>query len=258
MTKVIAITNQKGGIGKTTTATTLATGLTREGYKALLLDMDPQCNSTDTFRALVYNQATLYDVLIKEDDINEAIQHTEIGDIVAGDPLLAGAEKSLSNLGRELRLKEALEKLNTEYDFIIIDTPPHLGVLLANALSAANSCIIPIIPDRYSFQGLSELDKTIADVRKYFNKGLEIDGLLLVKYDPRRLLAKAAMESLPEICEKLDTKVFDTYIRETEEVKKAQESRQSLFTWAPDCTAAKDYEAFIDEYMRKFTLEEAK
>ena len=144
MTKVIAITNQKGGIGKTTTATTLATGLTREGYKALLLDMDPQCNSTDTFRALVYNQATLYDVLIKEDDINEAIQHTEIGDIVAGDPLLAQAEKTLSNLGRELRLKEALEKLKTEYDFIIIDTPPHLGVLLANALSAANSCIIQL------------------------------------------------------------------------------------------------------------------
>ncbi len=258
MTKVIAITNQKGGVGKTTTATALATGLKREGYKSLILDCDPQCNSTDTYRALVNGQATLYDVLVAGDPIQEAIQHTEIGDIVAGDPLLADAEQKISEQGREYRLKEALEGLPDDYDFIIIDTPPNLGVLLTNGLTAANSCIIPITPERFSFQGLSELNKSIARVRKYSNPNLEIDGLLLVKYDPRRVLAKEAMKSLPEICKSLNTKCFTTFIRETEEVRKAQERRISLFAWAPDSTAAQDYEAFIDEYLRENLQEEAK
>lgn len=247
--KVIAVTNQKGGVGKTTTATALATGLNREGYKTLLIDTDPQCNSTDTFRAIVHGQATLYDVLVKRDPIEEAIQHTEIGDIVAGDPLLADAEQKISEQGREYRLKEAMESL-PDYDFVIVDTPPNLSILLTNALTAADSVIIPITPERYSFQGLGDLDKSIARVRKYSNRDLEIDGLLLVKNNPRRVLAKDAMEALPEICESLDTKCFNTYIREAEDVRKAQERRVSLFTWAPDSTAAQDYEAFIDEYIR--------
>lgn len=254
MTKVIAVTNQKGGVGKTTTATALATGLKRKGYSSLLFDLDPQCNSTDTFRALIHDQATMYDVLVAGDSIAEAIQHTEIGDIVAGDPLLADAEQKLSQQGREYRLKEAMEELPEGYDFIIIDTPPNLGVLLTNALTAAQGCIIPITPERFSFQGLGELDKSIARVRKYSNPHLEIEGLLLVKNDPRRNLAKEAMEELPKICEALDTKVFDAYIREAEAVRKAQQRRTSLFNWAPDSTAAQDYEAFIDEYLKDNNL----
>lgn len=250
MTKVIVVTNQKGGIGKTTTATALATGLKLKGYKSLLFDMDPQCNSTDTFRALVHDQATMYDVLVEGDTpISEAIQHTEVGDIVAGDPQLADAEQRLSFQGREYRLKEAMEELTDDYDFIIIDTPPALGVLLTNALTAAHSCIIPITPERYSFQGLGDLDKTIARVRKYSNPNIEIDGLLLIKTDPRRKLAKAAMSELPEVCKNLGTKMFNTYIREAEDVRKAQERRISLFSWARDCTAAQDYMSFIDEYL---------
>jgi len=251
MTKVIAVTNQKGGVGKTTTATALATGLKREGYNTLLIDMDPQINSTDTFRAIVHNVATMYDVLVAGDPIAEAVQHTDIGDIVAGDPLLADAEQKMSQQGREYRLKEAMEGLPEGYDFIIIDTPPNLGVLLTNALTAANSCIIPITSERFSFQGLGELDKTIARVRKYSNRDLEIDGLLMIKTDPRRNLAKEAKKELPAICESLGTILFETHIREAEDVRKAQKQRQSIFVWAPNCTAAKDYEAFIDEYLTK-------
>jgi len=255
MAKVIAVTNQKGGVGKTTTATALATGLNREGYKTLLADLDPQINSTDTYRALVSGQATLYDVLVKGDPITEAIQHTEIGDIVAGDPLLADAEQKISEQGREYRLKEAMESLPDAYDFVIIDTPPNIGVLLTNALTAADSCIIPITPERYSFQGLGELDKSIARVRKYSNPNLEIDGLLLVKTNPRTKLAKSAMQDMPAICDSLGTKCFNSFIRVAEDVKKAQERRVSLFSWAPDSTAAQDYEAFIDEYLRDNMLQ---
>lgn len=259
MTKVIAVTNQKGGVGKTTTATALATGLTREGYKTLLGDMDPQCNSTDTYRAIVHDQATLFDVLVKGEPILEAIQHTEIGDILAGDPLLNDAEKMLSEQGREYRLKEAMEALNQmedPYDFVILDTPPDLGILLTNALTAAHSCIIPITPDRYALQGLSQLDESIARVRKYSNPDLEIDGLLIVMNEARTKLAREVQEMLPEVCEQLGTDYFKTAIRKTTSVKEAQKRRVSLFTWAPDCTAAQDYEAFIDEYMRKESMKE--
>ena len=139
MAKIIAVTNQKGGVGKTTTATALATGLTRDGYKSLLMDLDPQCNSTDTFRAIIHDQATLFDVLVDRYPISQSIQHTEIGDIVAGDPLLEDAEQKIAEQGREYRLSEALDGLEENYDFIILDTPPNLGILLTNALTAADS-----------------------------------------------------------------------------------------------------------------------
>jgi len=255
--KIIAITNQKGGVGKTTTATALATGLTREGYKVLMVDMDPQSNTTDTFRALIHNQATLYDVLVASEPIASAIQHTDIGDILAGDPLLVDAEQIIAGQGREHRLREAFEGLPEGYDYVIIDTPPNLGVLLTNALTAADSVIIPIVADRYTFQGLNELDKTIARVRKYSNPRLRIDGLLLVKNDPRKKLSKEAQELLPQLCKDLGTRHFTTFIREAEAVRQAQKRRVSLFTLAPDSTAAADYEAFIDEYLRDSVREVA-
>ena len=258
MTKVIAITNQKGGVGKTTTATALATGLNREGYKTLLIDTDPQCNSTDTFRAIIHDQATLYDVLVHEEPITEVIQHTEIGDIVAGDPLLADAEQKITEQGREYRLKEALATLNLEeYDFIIMDTPPDLGILLTNSLTAADSIIIPITEDRYAMQGLSQLWQTVTRVRKYSNSDLAIDGLLVVMSNPRTKMAQEAQKTIPEICEKLGTKCFQTRIRKAQAVKEAQKRRVSLFTWDAECTAAKDYEALIDEYIRENVREVA-
>ena len=249
---VIAVTNQKGGVGKTTTATALVTGLTRKGYKVLLVDTDPQCNSTDTFRALVHNQATLYDVLVAGDPIQEAIQHTEIGDIVAGDPLLADAEQKITEQGREYRLKEAMDALDADaYDICVIDTPPDLGILLTNALTAAHGCIIPVSTDRYAMAGLSQLAQSIARVRKYSNRDLKIDGLLIVMDEPRTKLSKEIKESVPEICEKLGTRCFETTIRKAQAVKDAQKSRLSLFTYAPECNAALDYEAFIDEFLKE-------
>lgn len=247
--KIIAVTNQKGGVGKTTTATAMAAGLKQRGYRVLLGDMDPQSNSTDTYRAKIEDQATLFDVLCAGDKISEAIQHTDAGDIVASDPLLADAERRMTEQGREFRLKEALEEIENDYDYIVLDTPPGLGILLTNALTAATSCVIPVSADRYALQGLSGLDKSIARVRKYSNRDLKIDGLLLCKYNPNLNLSKTVMEAMRTVAKNLGTKTFSTTIRETVAAKEAQAARMTLFEAAPTCTAARDYNRFLDEYL---------
>lgn len=247
--KIIAVTNQKGGVAKTTTATTMAAGLKKRGYRVLLIDTDPQWNSTDTYRAQIDDQATLFDVLCAGEKISEAIQHTEAGDIVASDPLLVEAEQRMTEQGREFRLKEAIEEIEGLYDYIIIDTPPGLGILLTNALTAATACIIPISADRYGLQGLSGLDKSIGRVRKYSNRDLKIAGLLFCKYNPNLNLSKAVMEVVQGVEKDLGTQMYQVTIRETVAAREAQAARKTLFDAAPNCTAAKDYDAFLDEFL---------
>ena len=248
-TKIIAITNQKGGVCKTTTATAMAAALNRKGYKTLLVDTDQQCNATDTFRAETEDVATLYDVMIANEPVITSIQHMEAGDILPGDNLLSEIEQRMTQQGREYRLKEALEPLDGMYDYIIIDTPPGLGIMLTNALTAADSCIIPITADRYGLQGLSQLDETIGRVRKYSNRDLEIDGLLFCKFKPNQLLSKSIMSSIDKVAEALETKVFKTYIRESVATKMAQAEQMTIFEKDPRNNTARDYLAFIEEYL---------
>lgn len=254
MAEVICIANQKGGIGKTTTATALASILASQGKKTLLIDADPQGNSTDTYRAISKNTATLYDVVLDRDDplpIAEAIQKTEIGDIVASDPELKKADITLANDAAALYiLKEALEELKG-YDYIIIDTAPADNMLLKNCLVAANKVVIPITADRYAIQGLSDLNKTLVSVRKYQNPNLKIAGLLLVKYKSRQKLAKEVKEALENISTQMQTKVFDTTIRESASAQQAQAKRTTLIKYAPKSTTAQDYVAFTTELIRK-------
>lgn len=248
--EVICIANQKGGIGKTTTATALASILSAQGHKTLLIDADPQGNSTDTFRGISKNVATLYDVILDRDDpypIADAIQHTEIGDLVASDPELKKADIVLSNdAGALFILREALDTLNG-YDYVIIDTAPADNMLLKNCLVAANKVVIPITADRYAIQGLADLNKTIVSIRKYQNPNLIIAGLLLVKYKKRQKLAQEVMEALKDIAIQLQTKVFDTTIRESTSAQQAQAMRTTLIKYAPTSTTAQDYIAFADE-----------
>lgn len=258
-TRIIAVANQKGGVGKSSTATALTSGLARRGYKTLLLDLDPQVNSTDTFRGVYHEQVTLFDILVDGLSIKEGIQNREsLGELVPGDPMLADAEQKITQQGKEYRLKEALEPIDGEYDFIIMDTPPNLGILLTNALTAADSCIIPILPDRYSLQGLDALDETIRRVRRYSNPNLKIDGLLLVKNNPRTKLSREIVGLLPGVCKQLGTRQFKTFIRIEQAIQEAQRRRVPLFDWAPDCRAAKDYEDFITEYLGYIAEEEEK
>ncbi|SDB68353.1 ParA family protein [Butyrivibrio sp. INlla16] len=253
MATVICVANQKGGIGKTTTATAIASILNEKKHKTLLIDADPQGNSTDTYRGTSKDTATLFDVILDLEDplpINEAIQHTEIGDIIASDPLLKEADTKFPSDGDEyFRLKEALEKLEG-YEYVVIDTAPADNKLLKNCLVAANKLVIPITADRYAIQGLSDLNKTIATQKKRNNPNLEISGLLLVKYKQRQTLAKEVKTALEDIAEKMNTKVFNTTIRESAIAQKAQAARTTLIKYDSKCTTATDYKDFVKELLK--------
>lgn len=248
--EVIAVVNQKGGVAKTTTAVALAQALTRMGYKVLLQDTDPRRDATDTYRAQYLNVATVYDVLIAEDSIMDSVQRTEQGDILASDKMLEDIEQKLTELGREYKLREKIKAMPEDaYDFIIIDTPPQPGVILNNALTAADTCIIPITPDRYALRGVEQLNQAIARVRKYSNRDLKIAGFLVTKCDPQLNLTKRTFKDLPPVAEQMKTRMFKTFIREAVAAKEAQAKRLSIYEYAPDSNPAKDYAAFAEELL---------
>ena len=244
--KIITLANQKGGIGKTTTATCLAAILNEWGHKTLLVDTDVQCNSTDTFRAATEDVATLYDLILDDDPctLEEAIQHTEAGDIIASDPGLEEADVKLRDTDAFFKLKDALEGLEG-YEYVVIDTNPAVNVMLHNALVAADEVIIPVTADRYTVKGLSQL------VQKRLNPKLRIRGLLLVRYDERTNLNKSIGKSLLDIADQIGTKVFDTYIRDSVKCRESQTERMTLIKYAPKCTTEQDYEAFVKELLEE-------
>ena len=253
MTPIISIANQKGGIGKTTTATSLATILSDKGYKTLLIDSDLQGNSTDTFRAKFEGVSTLYDVLLEDHpaNINDVIQHTEMGDIIASDPLLREADSKLSTKGIAgyKILKNALSTL-TGYDFVIIDTAPTVNMVLRNVLVASDYVIIPITADRYGFQGLYEFNILIQDAQE-LNDKLKIAGILLVRYNSRTILAREVRETLIEEAHNIGTKLIETSIRECNKVKEAQTMQSTLIKYDRTCSAAKDYMNLVDELIKE-------
>lgn len=248
MAQIIAVANQKGGIGKTTTALALANCLERRGHHTLMVDMDPQANATDTYKAKIDDVATAYDLLIN--GAADCIQHTALGDIVAGDPLLKDATKQLDTVSASFKLREGLESIIAPYEYAVIDTPPDLSILLLNSLTVADKLVIPLSTDRYALRGLVDLYKTIQDVRKYTNQKLSIAGMLIIKYNKRVNLARELVEGLPEFEKMFGCKTFTTRIRECISTREAQAAREGLFEYAPKCTTAIDYEDFVTELMR--------
>jgi len=246
MTKTLAVICQKGGVGKSTTAQNLAAGLTLKGYKVLTVDMDPQGNTTFTLGAK-RDGPTALGILLREAKAEDAIQHTRYGDVIAGNRALAGADAYLTEAGKEYRLKEALEPVSCNYDYIVIDTPPALGVLTTNALTACTSVIIPAQADIYSLQGIADLADTISPVRKYCNPGLQIEGILFTRYSSRSAFSKELAGLAGELAANLNTKVFSTTIREAVAVKKAQAVQQTLFDYDPKAKVTEDYKALVEE-----------
>ena len=251
MATIFVVANQKGGIGKSTTATNLA-GILGKKAKTLLIDADPQGNSTSTYNAKIDDVATLYDVIIDSEKlpITEAIQHTENGDIVASDPLLTKAEKMLDgDLEGFYRLKDALEGLDG-YKYIIIDTAPSLNIILYNCLIAADKVIIPVTADSYAIQGIQQLYDTIMSVKKRQNKDLTIAGLLLVKYQGRSNLERETRDNIEKTARQMGTKLFKTVIRECVKTKEAQECKKLLIDYAPKCNTCLDYIDFAKEVVK--------
>lgn len=250
--KTVTFSNQKGGVGKSTTAAALAAGLVHRGQKVLCVDLDPQCNLTIASGVDVMGDGpVLYDVFKGTAAAKDAIIPSPLYDVMRGGLALAAADMDFTQTGREYMLREALEEVAAGYDFAVIDTGPQLGVLSVNALTAADGVVIPLTADLFALQGLEQLALLIGRVRKYSNRDLRIYGLLITRYDERTTISKAMRERITGQAAKLGTKVFSRPIRNSVAVREAQALQNDLFSEAPKANATIDYSAFIDELMQE-------
>lgn len=249
MARVISITNQKGGVGKTTTSINLAAGLTQHGKRVLLIDMDPQGNaSVGCGIDLRDVTTTVYDLLLNEATAEQAIMQTESKvDIIAANGDLAGAQVELLNeIGRELRLKQALNPLQEKYDYIFIDCPPALNVLTINALVASDSVLIPMQCEYFALEGLSALISTIKKIRETLNPGIRIEGLLRTMFDTRNSLS---FEVSKQLQTHFGKKVYKTVIPRNVRLAEAPSYGEPAITYDPESKGAKAYIALANELL---------
>lgn len=246
MKECIAVINQKGGVGKSTTSNAIGAGLFQRGYKVLFIDLDAQGNLSYSMKCENKPLSSL-EVLTGTATAREATLTTPQGDIIPASPALASADTIITDTGREYRLKEALEPLKEVYDYIIIDTPPALGTLTINALTACDSVIIPAQADIYSLQGIGQLNQTIQTVKRYCNSDLTIKGIVITRYSPRAVLTRDMTDLLEDTAKQLNTKVFASRIRECIALKEAQASQTDIFTYNPRSNAGIDYKALLEE-----------
>ena len=247
MGQVIALANQKGGVAKTTTTVNLAAAMNELGFKVLTVDLDPQGNLTmsqgmdpDTV------ERSMFDVLVHQLPIEEVIQHAEI-DVAVSSIDLAGAELALSSMiGRERALQKALLPMRSEYDYVLIDTPPSLGLLTINALTAADGVIVPVQCEYLSLRGLVQLEGTLTMIRENLNPTVEIRGILPTMFDSRTVHAREAVEMLKENFGDL---VFETRIRKTIRYAEAPVQGESILKYDPSGQAADAYRQLAKEVL---------
>lgn len=244
--RIYAIANQKGGVSKSTMACVLTAGLHKAGRRVLLVDLDQQGNATLALGALPDPNNSALRVLLKDRTARECIKETAQGDIIPTGKE-AGADLELTGEGAEYRLREALQEIRREYDYIIIDTPPALGILTVNALTAADGLIIPVGADLFSLSGVEDLAGTIEAVRAFSNPELKIEGILLTQYNGRSILSRDMQTTAQGIAEWLQTKLFNASIREAVAIREAQARQVSIFDHDRRAKVTKDCRAFIKE-----------
>lgn len=251
MSKVLAVTNQKGGVGKTTTGINLAASLARAERKVLLVDLDPQGNATVGSGVNKDGQEySIYDVLIGDCEIGGAIVQTESGyDLVPANPDLAGAQVELiDEIGRELRLRKALEPIRNRYDYILIDCPPSLNLLTVNALVAASSVMIPMQCEYFALEGLSALVDTVRKVREALNPKLKIEGLLRTMFDGRNTLSNEVSDQLQK---HFGDKVYNTIIPRNVRLAEAPSYGKAVLNYDAASKGAQAYLALAGEIIRR-------
>ena len=241
--KTIAIAQQKGGTGKTTTAHALGAWLKAQGRRVLFVDLDAQANLSYIMGAKLDGK-TVLDVM-KGTAAADAVQTTEGGEIIPGTPFLAGADATLA--GKVYALSEALKPLSRKYDFCVIDTPPALGILTVAALTAADSVIIPCLPDALSIQAISQIAETIKGIRSTCNPKLKTAGILLTRYTPRQNLTRDTETILERAAEGIGTRLFKTRIRETVSIREAQAMGLDVYTYSSRSAGAVDYTQLFKE-----------
>tara|TARA_A100001037_G_scaffold216132_1_gene194036 strand:- start:2399 stop:3166 length:768 start_codon:yes stop_codon:yes gene_type:complete len=252
MGKIIAFTNQKGGVGKTTSAINVATSLAVSELKTLMIDLDPQANATTGLSDLFEkNKSNIYNVLIEKESILSSIIKTKLNflDVVTSTNDLVGAEIELvSMIGREYRLNECLLDIKDQYDYIILDCPPSLGLLTLNALSASNSVLIPIQCEYFALEGLSQLLQTVRLVQRHLNKDLDIEGVLITMYDSRLNLCKQVEK---EVREYFDGTTFETMIRRNVRLSESPSFGKPILLYDANSSGAQDYLTLVQEIINR-------
>lgn len=245
---VISIVNQKGGVAKTTTTLALGAFLHGKGRKVLFVDLDSQCNLTHTI-GIQETGPTVLDIMDHKELAGDAVVHTEWGDVIPSTGNLAIADTHFVDFARAYHLKEALENIQDRYDYILVDTPPSLGVLTMNALTASDSLVIPAQADRYSLEGVAQLYQTIDVIRKYSNPHLKVLGILITRYTNRSILRRTVAETLGQVAEARDTHLFEARIRECVAISEAQTKGTDIFSYNKRSNATQDYQAFGKEFL---------
>ncbi len=252
MNKIVAVFNQKGGVGKTTTALNLTTALSLKGYRILTVDIDPQGNAGSGFGLDKTDmKQSVYDALIGEADPKNVILTTgyENLHILPSNVDLAGSEVEMASMpGREKKLKNCLDQVRGYYDYIFIDCPPSLGLLTINALTAADSVLIPIQCEFYALEGVSQLMSTIELVKNSLNPTLEIEGVLLTMFDSRTNLSGEVMQ---EVREYFKDKVYHTMIPRNVRLAEAPSFGKTIFDYSFNSKGSKAYQEFADEFEKR-------
>ncbi len=254
MSRVIAVANQKGGVGKTTTCVNLTAALHQLGFKVLLCDLDPQGQSTSGTGADKNDGSTIYDVICGNADVQSVVRRTDCGDVIASNKTLAGAEIELVGVeAREKVVSDALEPLRSSYDFIILDCPPSLGLITLNALCAADGVLIPVQCEYLALEGLADIMYTLRLVRSKLNPSLELDGILLTMYDSRTNLSAQVAE---EVKRHFPGKLCSVVIPRNVRLSEAPSFGRSIFDYDRSSRGAEAYLRLAGELARKFSGQE--
>lgn len=253
MAKIIAFSNQKGGVGKTTTCVNLAASLANSGKRVLIVDFDAQCNASSALGEFdKQTKNSIYSVMFDDIKIAEAIKTSEVKglDFIPASCDLAGAELELSQIviGRERVLQDRLNEVQDEYDYIFIDCPPSLGLLTVNALTASNGVVVPIQSEYYALEGLSQMMNTVKLVKKFLNKDIEILGVAVTMYDSRSKLAKGVLEEIKKF---FGDKVYETKIPRNIRLAEAPSYGKPVCLYDKRCSGAVAYDNLAKEFLSK-------
>ncbi len=257
MAVIMVLTNQKGGVGKTTSSAALAGGLAKRGFRVLAIDMDPQGNLGFSL-GLGQEESDIYEVLSGAKNIREVICQTEECDVIPSGMMLSSIQTQMEGSGTKEVLKEKLEEVEDDYDYIIIDTPPALNLLTVNAYAAASYLLIPMGADILSLVGLSQLRETVEAVREQVNPGLKVLGILLTRFNARTRLSRDVMDMAQQVAGQLDTRVFEHTIRTAVAVSEAPAHGESILKYAPSARVSADYDGFISEVLSRLEETPAK